>query len=36
MIQWLVDQGIASSRLTAKGGGAEGLLFPDPIYAWQH
>ncbi len=36
MIHWLEDHGIEPSRLTAKGGGADALLFPDPIYAWQH
>lgn len=36
MIDWLVEQGIDATRLTAMGQGAESLLFPDPVYAWQH
>lgn len=36
MIDWLVERGIAPERLQAKGRGAESLLFPDPVYAWQH
>ena len=36
MVDWLIDHGIEPSRLNAKGGGADALLFPDPIYAWQH
>ena len=36
MVDWLVDHGVSPTRLRAKGGGADALLFPDPIYAWQH
>jgi outer membrane protein OmpA-like peptidoglycan-associated protein len=36
MIEWLVNQGIAPERLTSQGRGADALLFPNPIYAWQH
>lgn len=36
LIDWLVQHGISADRLNAKGKGAEALLFPDPIYAWQH
>lgn len=36
MIEWLVAHGIAEDRLYAQGRGADALLFPDPIYAWQH
>ena len=36
MVDWLVDQGIDRSRLTASGKGADALLFPSPVYAWQH
>ena len=36
LIDWLVQHGINANRLNAKGKGAEALLFPDPIYAWQH
>ena len=36
IIEWLTSQGIAPERLAAQGRGAEALLFPDPIYAWQH
>jgi outer membrane protein OmpA-like peptidoglycan-associated protein len=36
MIDWLMAQGIDAERLIPKGGGADALLFPDPVYAWQH
>ena len=36
MIDWLVAHGIDSERLVPKGRGADALLFPDPVYAWQH
>lgn len=36
LIAWLVNQGIQEDRLEAKGHGAQALLFPDPLYAWQH
>ena len=36
MIQWLTDHGIDPERLTAKGRGSDAVLFPDPLYAWQH
>ncbi|MCH1582101.1 MAG: OmpA family protein [Flavobacteriales bacterium] len=36
LIAWLVNNGISPHRLNARGKGAEALLFPDPIYAWQH
>lgn len=36
MIDWLVEKGIDPQRLQPKGRGADALLFPDPIYAWQH
>ena len=36
LIQWLVSKGVDSTRLEPRGGGADALLFPDPLEAWQH
>jgi len=36
LIHWLVNHGLDESRFEADGRGADALLFPDPVYAWQH
>jgi len=36
LIAWLVRHGVEQNRLQADGRGADALLFPDPVYAWQH
>lgn len=36
MVDWLTAHGIDPARLAPHGRGADALLFPDPIYAWQH
>ena len=36
LIQWLVAKGISADRLEPFGRGAQALLYPDPVYAWQH
>jgi outer membrane protein OmpA-like peptidoglycan-associated protein len=36
LIQWLVAKGISAERLEPYGRGAQALLYPDPVYAWQH
>ena len=33
---WLVQHGVQADRLEVAGEGAEALLFPDPLHAWQH
>lgn len=36
LINWLVHHGLDKGRFEALGQGADALLFPDPVYAWQH
>ena len=36
LIQWLVAKGVNPDRLHPAGYGSDALLFPDPVYAWQH
>ena len=33
---WLVQHGVQADRLEVAGEGADALLFPDPLHAWQH
>lgn len=36
LIAWLVRHGIEDDRLVPGGRGTAALLYPDPVYAWQH